>query len=121
MKSIAGKSFLLILLAASCVRGKRVIRAAEHAEKTGCYIVKLRSDTSHEVFDRTLKKALSFSDDATIGAESKGVLKFFTVKLSEESLDEVCSYGVCMQYIRRIVRERHTIGDYMLLRYVVCL
>ena len=90
MKSIAETSFLLFLLAASCVQSKRVIRAAEHAEKTGCYIVKLRSDTSHEVFDRTRKNALSFSDDATVGAESdQGVFKFFTVKLSEESLDEV--------------------------------
>ena len=90
MKSIVGVSLLIFLLAAVCVRGKRVIRAAEHAEKTGCYIVKLQRDTSHEVFEQTLENALIVSDDSKIYSKNEGVFKFFTVKLSGESLDKVC-------------------------------
>ena len=87
---------LLVLLAVSYVKCRRVIRAVEHAEKSGCYIVKLRNDTTHEVFERTLKSALSRSVDFKIYAKSEGVFKFFTVKLPESALDEVrfsCMHG----------------------------
>ena len=87
---------LLFLLAVSYVECRRVIRAAEHAEKSGCYIVKLRNDTTHEVFERTLESAQSRSDDFKIYARSEGVYKFFTVKLSDTALDEVlfsCMHG----------------------------
>ena len=67
-----------------------MIRAAEHAEKTGRYIVKLQSDTSHERFQRTLEDALSFSADSTVHAKHEGVFKFFDINLREESLEEVC-------------------------------
>ena len=92
MKNIAGISLLLFLLAATCVRGKRVIRAAENAEKTGLYIVKLHKETGHEVFEKTRQKALSLSDDKTERGllKHEGAFKFFTVKLDEKALDEVC-------------------------------
>ena len=80
---------VLFLLAVSYVKCRRVIRAVEHAEKSGCYIVKLRNDTTHEVFERTLERALGRSDDFKIYAKSEGVFKFFTVRLPETALDEV--------------------------------
>ena len=89
---------LVFLFAASCVRGKRVIRAAERSEKTGYYIVKLHNETSHEIFEQTLQKALKFSEVETVYAKHEGVFKFFTVKLSEKALDEVL-YGACSAYI----------------------
>ena len=79
----------VFLFFASYVKGRRVIRAAEHAEKSGNYIVKLHNYTSHEVFERTLRNALDLADDAKVYARSEGLFKFLTVKLSETVLDEV--------------------------------
>lgn len=80
---------LLFLLGVSYVKCRRVIRAVQHAEKSGCYIVKLRNDTTHEVFERTLENALNRSEDYKVYAKSEGVFKFFTVKLPDTALDEV--------------------------------
>ena len=90
MKSIVGASLLVLLFAVACVRGKRVIRAAEHAEKTGLFIVKLHSETSNEIFEETRENARMLSDDSTVYVENKGVFKFFAMNFPEESLDEVC-------------------------------
>ena len=90
MKRIVGASLLILLFATVCVRGKRVIRAAEDAEKTGRYIVKLQSETSHEVFERTRENARMLSDDPTVYVQNEGVFKFFVMDFPEESLDEVC-------------------------------
>ena len=89
---------LIFLLAASYVKCRRVIRAVEHAEKSGCYIVKLRSDTTHEVFERTLEGALNRSDDFKVYAQSEGLFKFFTVRLPETALDEV-RFNCTFQFI----------------------
>lgn len=82
---------LALLFFASVVKGRRVIRAAGVAEKSGNYIVKLRNDIGHDVFGRTLRNAVNLSDDAKVYARSEGLFKFFTVKLSETVLDEVYS------------------------------
>ena len=66
-----------------------MIRAVEHAEKSGNYIVKLHNYTSHEGFQRTLENALNLSDDAKVYAKSEGLFKFFTIKLSQTALEEV--------------------------------
>ena len=89
---------VLFLFVASHVRGRRVIRAVDHAEKSGCYIVKLRGDTSHDVFERTLQNALNLTDDFEVYAKSEGVFKFFTVKLSKAAL-EVVRYNCTVQFI----------------------
>ena len=102
MKSIAGKSLLLFLLAASCVRGKRVIRAAEHAEKTGHHIVKLHKDTSHEGFERTLQNTLRLSGEKTVFLKSEGEFKFFIAKIAEEVMDEVCMVHALHPKLRNI-------------------
>ena len=68
-----------------------MIRAVEHAEKSGNYIVKLHNYTSHEVFQRTLENAVNLSDDAKVYAKSEGLFKFFTIKLSQTALEEVYS------------------------------
>ena len=90
MKIIVGVSLLVFLFVAVRVQGERVIRAAEHAEKTGRYIVKLRSGTSREVFEQTLKNALFFSDDSIVYTKNERAFKFFVLKLSEESINKVC-------------------------------
>ena len=99
MKSIVGVSLLVFLFVAVRVQGERVIRAAEHAEKTGRYIVKLRSETSREVFEQTLKNALFFSDDSIVYTKNERAFKFFVLKLSEESANKVYAYsapvGIC--------------------------
>ena len=101
MKSIVGASLLILLFAAVCVRGKRVIRAAENAEKTGLHIVKVYSETRVENFQQTLETAQMLSDDPTVYVENTGVYKFFTMKFTEDTLNEVCSYCAYMQCTRR--------------------
>ena len=101
MKSIVGASLLILLFAAVCVRGKRVIRAAEDAEKTGLHIVKFYSETSNEIFERTRETARMLSDDPTVYVENTGVYKFLAMKFTEDTLDEVCSYCAYMQCTRR--------------------
>ena len=90
MKGIVGALLLAFLFAASCVQGKRVIRAAEEAEKTGAYIVKIRQETSHDEFEQTLRKAQRFSVDEEVLLRNEGIFTFFTGVFSEEVLDEVC-------------------------------
>lgn len=92
MKSI-GALLIVFLLAALYVQGKRVIRAAEDAEKTGRYIVKLDKEISHEDFEMTIQDVLGFSEDMAVYTKFEGVVKFFVVKLSPEAADKV--YGAC--------------------------
>ena len=66
-----------------------MIRAVEHAEKSGNHIIKLHNYTSHEGFQRTLENAVKISDDAKVYAKSEGLFKFFTIKLSQTALEEV--------------------------------
>ena len=90
MKGIVGALLLVFLFAASCVQGKRVIRAAEEAEKTGAYIVKLYQEISQYDFEQTLQKAQRFTVDGKVLVRNAGVFKFFTGVFLEEALDEVC-------------------------------
>ena len=92
MKGVVGASLLVFLFAVSCVQGKRVIRAAEQAEKTGAYIVKLSKETSHDEFEQTVERAQSLSEDKKVYAKHEGVFDFVTVKLSGKALDEVFMY-----------------------------
>ena len=96
MKGIVGALLLVFLFPLSCVQGKRVIRAAEQAEKTGAYIVKLRQETRHNDFEQTLQKAQRFSVDQKVPVRNEeGPFKFFTMKLAEEALDQVCMVHAC--------------------------
>ena len=80
---------LLVLLVAATVDARRVIRAAPKSEKTGCYIVKLEDDTSHDRFKELKKTLLEESVDHHIYGVEGSVSKIFAVKLPEESLDKV--------------------------------
>ena len=81
---------LLVLLMAATVDARRVIRAAPESEKTGCYIVKLEDDTSHDRFEELAEKLLEESVDHHIYEKVEGgVSKIITVKLREEALDRV--------------------------------
>ena len=91
MKGVIGAPLLVFLLATSCVYlwGKQVICAVKQAEKTGTYIAKVCQETSHDNFKQTLQKALHFSEDPTIYVKHDWVFKFFTMRLSEQAVDEV--------------------------------
>ena len=81
---------LLVLLVAATVDARRVIRAAPESEKTGCYIVKLEDDTSHDRFEELAEKLLQESVDHHIYEKVEGrVSKIITVKLREEAIDRV--------------------------------
>ena len=80
---------LLVLLVAATVDARRVIRAAPKSEKTGCYIVKLEDDTSHDRFEELKKTLLEESVDHNIYGVEGSVSKIIIVKLPEESLNKV--------------------------------
>ena len=81
---------LLVLLLAATVDARRVIRAAPDSEKTGCYIVKLEDDTSHDRFEELTQMLLKESIDHKIHVKVEGsVSKIITVKLPEGALDRV--------------------------------
>ena len=80
---------LLVLLVAATVDARRVIRAAPKSEKTGCYIVKLEDDTSHDRFEELKKALLTESVDHHIYGVEGSVSKIIAVKIPEESLDKV--------------------------------
>ena len=89
---------LLVLLVAATVDARRVIRAAPKSEKTGCYIVKLEDDTSHDRFEELKKTLLEESVDHHIYGVEGSVSKIFAVKVPEESLDKV-QYQSLIQYV----------------------
>ena len=81
---------LLVLLVAATVDARRVIRAAPESNKTGCYIVKLEDDTSHDRFEELTEKLLEESIDHLIYEKTEGnVSKIITVKLPEDAVDRV--------------------------------
>ena len=80
---------LIVLLVAATVDARRVIRAAPESEKTGCYIVKLEDDTSHDRFEELKKTLLEESIDHHIYGVEGSVSKIIAVKLPEEAPDRV--------------------------------
>ena len=81
---------LLVLLVAATVDARRVIRAAPDSEKTGCYMVKLEDDTSHDEFEELKERLVRESVDHNICEKVEGsVSKIIAIKLSEDALDRV--------------------------------
>ena len=81
---------ILFVTATAVADARRVIRAAPESKKTGCYIVNLKDDTSHEKFVELTEKLLKESVDHRIYEKVEGhVSKIITVRLPEEALDKV--------------------------------
>ena len=81
---------LVLLVRAATVDARRIIRAAPQSQKTGCYVVKLEDDTSHDRFEELTEMLLEASVDHEIHMKVEGsVSKIITVKLPEDALDKV--------------------------------
>ena len=84
---------MLLVTAIATIDGSKVIHAPPGSDKTGCYMVKLKDDTSHDEFEKLTEKLLEESSDHHIFGKVEGsVSKIITVKLSEEAVDKV-SFG----------------------------
>lgn len=79
-----------LILIATVVYARRVIRAAPGSDKTGCYIVKLEDYTSHEKFEELTGVIVEESLDHLVHEKVEGVVsKIVTAKLSEDALHRV--------------------------------
>ena len=91
--------FILVLLAALllfqtlCLTAalRPLLRASGVSEKdkTGCYIVVLKEETSHEMFQSIVSQVVQMSTDAQVHGSVERVAKAFTVKLSDDALQVV--------------------------------
>ena len=76
---------VVLLGVASVVQSRRIIRAAPNADTTGCYMIKLRDDTSLERFDELVEYIKHKSMDNRIyGKVDSNMIKVITAKLSED-------------------------------------
>ena len=77
-----------------------LLRAERDADKTGRYIVLLQSNISDEDFNKTLKRALSLSQDKRPYVVVRFVEKAFTLDLNSYALHQVetstCIVAFCM-------------------------
>ena len=62
---------------------------ASERDKTGCYIVVLKEETTHEMFQSILSQVVQMSTDVKLHGSAERLVKAFTVKLSNEALHEV--------------------------------
>ena len=62
---------------------------ASERDKTGCYIVVLKEETSHEMFQSIVSQVVQMSSDAQVHGSVERVAKAFTVKLSDDALQLV--------------------------------
>ena len=92
-----GSSVLFPLAVSLClcftfepVDGRRVIRAAPNAEKTGYYIIKLNQSLTHDEFIRAEEEILKDSEDVPVYEAENDMIKVVTVKVNETNLEKVC-------------------------------
>ena len=71
-----------------------LLRAADSANKTGCYIVVLREETSQDKVLEILHKATNLAEGKKVYGFVQNVLKAFTLKLSAYSLKLVSQYNL---------------------------
>lgn len=87
-------SLSLLALAVSVVAGQSpcpllMASGVSDADKTGCYIVNLRKETTQEEFQAIQRQVLQRTDDHKIYGSVQRVVKAFTVKMSAYSLQSV--------------------------------
>ena len=61
----------------------------QDSDKSGYYIVVLRDDTTHDMFQDIISRVLPVSMDVQLHGSVEGLVKAFTVKLSDEALQVV--------------------------------
>ena len=81
---------LVLLVTATAIDASKVMHAPPGSDKTGCYMVKLKDDISHNEFQKLEERLLEESSDHHIFAKVEGsVSKIITAKLSEEAVERV--------------------------------
>ena len=87
---------VLLALAIGCsARRCPLLHAADTANKTGCYIVVLNKETTHEKLTEILQNATNMAEGNKVYAYVEKISKAFTVKLSADALNQV-KYNVCL-------------------------
>ena len=66
------------------------------SDKSGYYIVVLRDDTTHDMFEDVVSRVIPISTDVQLHGSVEGLVKAFTVKLSDDALHVVSrsNYGI---------------------------
>ena len=64
---------------------------ASDTDKTGCYIIKLRGDTSEESFQAAQRKVAQLSNDHRVLRAGQRVSKFITARVADYPLETVSS------------------------------
>lgn len=80
---------LVVLFSGQLDARKPLYRAARDAQKTGMYIVVLKSDVDHDSYERVVNKATTLSDNKRVHGKIETVEKAFTLKLNPISLEVV--------------------------------
>ena len=62
---------------------------AADSDKTGCFIVVLKEDTTHERFLAIKSQVVSMTEDEKLHGSVEAIVKAFTVKLSDHALSIV--------------------------------
>ena len=95
--------FLLFALAVSATSATLspllMATGAAESEKTGCYIVVLKDDTTLERFQSIISEVVSMSMDAKLHGSVQRIAKAFTVKLSDHALNVVSYCGIYLSLI----------------------
>ena len=80
---------LTLLLLASGVQARRVIRAAPGVKTTGCYMIVLTPETSHERFEAIAKEVKSESSISDIHTIEGPFAKMIVTKISVDEAKKV--------------------------------
>jgi subtilisin family serine protease len=81
---------VLLALAIGCsARRCPLLHAADTANKTGCYIVVLNKETTHEKLTEILQNATNMAEGNKVYAYVEKISKAFTVKLSADALNQL--------------------------------
>ena len=95
---VSAAAVLLVLSPAVTARRCPLLRAPESANKTGCYIVVLRENTTDEKVDELLQRAASVADEHKVYGFVKRVTKAITLKLSDYSMEMVSAAWIAKLY-----------------------
>ena len=126
MKSISCPAFIALLFVQSVCNCSGTLSpvllagGAADSDKTGCYIVVLKDDITHDRFTAIKSQVVSMTEDEELHGSMEAVVKAFTVKLSDRALSIVSavinyrracarvavvnSFGMLLESKRRCVR-----------------
>ena len=95
MKSLSCPAFVVLLFVQSVCNCSGTLSpmlmasGAADSDKTGCYIVVLKEDTTHERFLAIKSQVVSMTEDEKLHGSVEAIVKAFTVKLPDHALSIV--------------------------------